>query len=316
MEMTWTEFFFQGCPHLAGLFQGTPGDYDGLQRFDCNGSWTLGKPLRTDMPPKHMIMVLPLVVQDEHSRSQYIAKTVSEYPVENAEAHVRMTGLQNRMYNPADVQKQLDPFLVEARAFEHIQRHCPNRYKPFFPRYFGVLTDIPRKKYPASCMLRRRAVVMETIYPDLASRRMLAAEPSSDMTERLHNALALGLQEKDPAEKGRLGSFEIAWYTSLLNDRLRRITALHDIGLVHGDIRDDHFRLPQDFYDTVLYDFSASYTFSSLLPCRRQRRLLPLSVCRQNEREAVFEIILDRSVITADILTFDLWSLTSNCWQC
>lgn len=78
----------------------------------------------------------------------------------------KKTSSWKRNYTPTEVQRQLDPFLVEARAFEHIKRHCPDSYKVSFPQYFGVLTGIPRKKYPSSCMLRRRAVVLETILPE------------------------------------------------------------------------------------------------------------------------------------------------------
>lgn len=309
MSPTWTEFFFHGCPpHLVELYQETPQDYDALQQFECNGSWSLGEPLRTNMPPGHMIMVLPLTVRKEKSRIQYVAKTVSGpdhylvsslislkvsgFPIETAEAHIRMTGLKNRNYKPAEVQRQLDPFLVEARAFEHIKRHCPDSYKNFFLQYFGVFTGIPRKKYPSSCVLRQRAVVLEMIYPDLASRRVLAAETHcmDDLTNSLH---------QDLQEKG-ISSFEINWYKSLFSDWLRRITALHVIGLTHGDIRDDHFRLPNDFYDTVLYDFSASYTFSPSMPCRR--RLRPLSVLQNIEKEMLFRIILERSVCAPSVI--------------
>ena len=48
----------------------------------------------------------------------------------------------------------------------------------------------------------------------------------------------------------------------MLNDRLRRLDTLHRIRITHADIHDFHFRLPNDIYDTVLYDFSESYTFS------------------------------------------------------
>ena len=308
--MTWTEFFFGGCPHLAEMFRETPKDYDALQQFECNGSWSLGAPLRTDMPPGHMIMALPLTVWNEKSRIRYVAKTVSgtghylvsslislkfsEFPLEQAEAHIRMTGSWKHNYTPIEVQRQLDPFLVEARTFEHIKRHCPVSYKIFFPQYFGVLTGIPRKKYPSSCMLRRRAVVLETIYPDLASRRILAAK--THCVDDLTNSLHQDLQVKD------ISKFEIEWYKSLLSDRLLRIAALHNIGLTHGDVRDDHFRLPNDFYDTVLYDFSASYTFSPSIPCRKRKWLQPLSVIQNTERETVLRIILERSDCTPSVI--------------
>lgn len=321
MGQTWTEYFFQDCPpSLVKLFRESPQDPESFKRFECNGSWRLGKPLRTDMPPGHTIMVLPLTVREGNSKDpRYVAKTVSQttpkenpkwhaYPfkfsdftIEQAETHIRTSGLSLRRssnYSPQEVQSQLDPFLVEARVFEHIQHHCPESQKIFFPRYLGVLADIPRRKYPMSCLLRRRAVVMERIYPDLASRRILAAAASPTSPAEIHWINVD--HDHDPMQRLHqelhnipcISPFEITWYESLLSDRLRRTTCLHDIGIIHGDIRDDHFRIPGDFYDTVLYDFSASYVFSPSIPCRwRLRRLWDL---RRDEREMLWQIVLER----------------------
>lgn len=92
-----------------------------------------------------------------------------------------------------------------------------------------------------------------------------------------------------------LSPFEQDWYTSLLKDRLPRLDTLHRVGITHGDIHDLHFRLPDDFYDTVLYDFSASYTFSEKEPfrvnCGRPR---PLCRIAKGERARVLLGIKNR----------------------
>lgn len=143
-----------------------------------------------------------------------------------------------------------------------------------------------------SCLLRRRAVVMERAYPDLALRRILAASTSAEIHRTSDNHDPMQKLHQELHNIPCISPFEISWYESLLSDRLRRITALHDIGISHGDIRDDHFRLAGDFYDTVLYDFSASYVFSPSIPYRW--RLRRLSDLRRDEREILWQIVLQR----------------------
>ncbi|KAE8408171.1 hypothetical protein BDV37DRAFT_279120 [Aspergillus pseudonomiae] len=68
------------------------------------------------------------------------------------------------------------------------------------------------------------------------------------------------------------------------------------LDITHGDVRDDHFRLPGDFHDTVLYDFSVSYTFSPVTPYlinfRRPRSLKDIS---ESEQAMVREDIIERA---------------------
>ena len=47
---------------------------------------------------------------------------------------------------------------------------------------------------------------------------------------------------------------------------MRRLLVLHRLGITHGDVQDHHFRVAGDIHDTVLYDFSHSYTFSPVMP--------------------------------------------------
>lgn len=42
---------------------------------------------------------------------------------------------------------------------------------------------------------------------------------------------------------------------------------LYLIGITHGDIKEDHFRLLGDFYDTILFDFSYAYMITLEQPC-------------------------------------------------
>ena len=64
--------------------------------------------------------------------------------------------------------------------------------------------------------------------------------------------------------------------------------ALHRIGVTHRDVQDHHFRLPGDIYDTVLFDFSESYTFTRKWPfrvnCGNPR---PLKKISEGERRRV-----------------------------
>lgn len=198
-----------------------------------------------------------------------------ETPQEIAKAHINISGLKG--YSVEEVQRQLDPFLVESRAFEHIQRCCPNSHRVYFPHYFGVLTDIKRDKYSVSYLSRSRAIVLEAIKPELASRRILATEARSEVSLTEHIE---GFSEE--LDNIVLSHFEKSWYQSLFSDRLRRLTTLHNIGITHGDVRDHHFRLSGDFYDTVLYDFSSSYNFSPTRPCLRRPQ--PLSILKNNEQ--------------------------------
>jgi len=195
--------------------------------------------------------------------------------------------IPSKRHSVDDLKRELDPFLNESRAFEHINRFCPISNRIYFPGYYGVITDLDRSRYPWRYKLRRRAVVLEAIKPELASRRILAAETPS--TPGLVECLFQKLKELS------ISPFEIQWYESLFEDRIRRVTALHDIGITHGDIRDRHFRLPGDFYDTVLYDFSISYTISPKWPYLISfRKPRPLAEIIPHEQRHVTEQIIKR----------------------
>lgn len=107
--------------------------------------------------------------------------------------------------------------------------------------------SLDRANYPIRYKLRPRAVVLEALEPKISSRRVLSAEiPAA--------ALEADMKEFERELKtisSLLTDFEIDWYRPLLSDRLRRVAALHEIGITHGDVRDDHFRIPGDFYDML-----------------------------------------------------------------
>ncbi|PIG85138.1 hypothetical protein AARAC_010576 [Aspergillus arachidicola] len=133
---------------------------------------------------------------------------------------------------------------------------------------------MPRSRF-SSGYAKKRAIVLEAIRPKLCSRRILAEDVPSFLED---------FSGINPA----LSTFEREWYSSLLNDRLRRLEALHRIGVTHGDVKDCHFRLPGDMYDTVLYDFSESYTFSPKWPFRvNSGRPRPLRRISEGERKRV-----------------------------
>ncbi|KAI9934624.1 hypothetical protein MW887_000240 [Aspergillus wentii] len=266
MGLAWTEYFFQGCPPgLITLFQNPPQSSEDFRRFSCDVGCTAEGRANTAL------------------RSEDQAETI-----------IRRSGLNPAKFSAHEVQRQSDPFLNEARALEHLDRFCPASRRIYFPQYLGVITDIKRSEYPSIYVLRRRAVVLEAIYPRLSSRRIFAETDHDD-------SLAQEFYERLSIHIPNISQFEKDWYASLFRNRLRQITTLHDIGIIHGDVRDDHFRLPKDYYDTVLYDFSVSYTFSPSMPCRRRRRR-PFLTMAKIEKQQLQEILFHRQVLPLDFL--------------
>lgn len=190
---------------------------------------------------------------------------------------------------------EFDRFYREARAYSPHDLYCPARERIYFPQFHGVVTNMPQSRF-SSGYHNKRAVILEAIRPKLCSRRIL----SDDVTHlpQTFSGILETLSERfhTSPEVVSLSSFEKEWYHSLLKDRLRRLDALHRIGVTHADIHDFHFRLPDDFYDTVLCDFSESYTFSNKQPFRiNHGRPRPLSLISAGEHERVLVSILERS---------------------
>ncbi|KAB8239897.1 hypothetical protein BDV35DRAFT_375160 [Aspergillus flavus] len=197
------------------------------------------------------IQVLWLV---RNGRKEYIGKVFPDYTESQAVEQLRRLRKPCTPETISAAVNEFDRFYREARAYRHIGQFCPRRETIYFPRFHGVITDMSKSRF-SSGYAKKRAIVLELVNPRLRSRRILAEDGSSDPED---------LSELNPA----LSPFEREWYISLLKDRLRRLGALHRIGVTHGDVKDRHFRLPDDIYDTVLYDFSESYAFSPRWPFR------------------------------------------------
>lgn len=189
---------------------------------------------------------------------------------------------------------EFDRFYREARAYSQIDLFCSPREKIYFPQFHGVVTGISRSRF-SSGYCHERAIVLEAIRPNLCSRRVLG-ENDHYLSESFSIVLKT-LSEKlcTAPEVTSISPFEQEWYISLLKDRLRRLNALHRIGIIHGDIHDSHFRLPNDIYDTVLYDFSESYTFSEKQPFRVNfGKPRPLTRISAGEQERVLMHVCNR----------------------
>ncbi|KAI2818316.1 hypothetical protein CBS115989_5211 [Aspergillus niger] len=177
-----------------------------------------------------------------------------EYTERDAEMQLRR--LPSRIPKTVkEVRDELDWFPNELRVFHRIDASCTSSQRIYFPEFHGVIKDL--KKYLGSPYAKHRAIALECIRPKLSSRRILAAHKEHSHGDKFKDKLS-GL--------GSLSDFEVDYYDSLFTDRIRRLLTLHRLGITHGDIKDEHFRLPMDFFDTVLYDFSHSYTFSPVKP--------------------------------------------------
>lgn len=131
---------------------------------------------------------------------------------------------------------------------------------------------------------------METLRFDLASRCLLPAEVPkyleknvAEIQEKLHG---LGL----PA-------FEKQWYQSLFVDRLRILTVLHALAITHGDIKEEHFRLSDEFHDVGIFDFCRSYTYTPRFPyMTNAARPRTLKRAMEIERSHIQALVISRFV--------------------
>lgn len=142
----------------------------------------------------------------------------------------------------------MDPFVLEQRAYNTIHSLASEASKAFFPSYYGSIHG-------------ERSLVIEHLWPSpsLRSRCLCSSSVPSYLSAELQCL-------RDDYAHNTLSSLEISWYESLFIDRLKRLTALHSLGISYGDIKEDHFRLPSDFHDTVLFDFSRAYTITQQRP--------------------------------------------------
>lgn len=183
-----------------------------------------------------------------------------------------------------ELRDELDWFVNELKVFNRIDTSCTSSQRIYFPGFHGFITDL--ENCLGSPYAKHRAIALECIRPKLSSRRILAACDEHSHGNEFKNKLR-GL--------GSLSDFEVDYYDSLFTDRIRRLLTLHRFGIIHGDIKDEHFRLPTDFFDTVLYDFSHSYTFSPVKPysiSRGQPR--PLKNISSGEQTEVESLVFER----------------------
>ncbi|PWY94548.1 hypothetical protein BO94DRAFT_278188 [Aspergillus sclerotioniger CBS 115572] len=241
-EVRWRDYFFSNNP--PGFLKGeNTGDPVFLPFCAENENWELGEMVDKSRLTKENDIQFP-----EFTKKQAIEQL--------HRLGVSIDDIPRRLSNALH---EFDRFFHEARVYSHISRFCPSREKIYFPRFYGVITDMTRFRF-SSGYAHQRAVVLEAIKPYLSSRRVLSEE--GGVVSNLPESFLKTLKDL------QLSLFEQKWYCFLLKDRLRRLNVLHKIGVTHGDVKDCYFRLPGDFYDTVLYDFSASYTFSDKWPFR------------------------------------------------
>lgn len=206
-----------------------------------------------------------VVKQVSYINGPLLGRMLSMYqykPITVQEAEAQFRSLPTPGYTLQQVKQDMDPFVLEQRAYERISQQCSEAEKAFFPKYHGDAGDIQGMD---------RAIVLEQLRSSLRSRCLFSntVPPSLEADlQLLRGDLDAFESEKcgDGAQR-RLSILERKWCESLFVDRLKRLTTLHLIGVTHGDIKEDHFRLSDaDFHDTALFDFSHAYTFTSDRP--------------------------------------------------
>ncbi|KAJ5586906.1 uncharacterized protein N7459_002671 [Penicillium hispanicum] len=295
---TWTTLFFSGRrPDILTTNEIDSKNFRAFCAEDDN--WNLGRRLDDErVSDPNTVQVFWFRVK---GRRKYIAKV-------DAKIQLSRVGIFPTPERVDDAVYEFDRFYREARAYSQIDLFCSPRERIYFPQFYGVLTDIPRSRF-SSGYCHERAVVLDAVRPELGSRRIL-----SEDVNHLPRSFSITLQTLSETlcttpEMASISPFEQKWYHSLLKDRLRRLDALHRIGITHGDIHDFHFRLPNDIYDTVLYDFSESYTFSEKQPFRvNSGKPRPLGRISAGERERVLLHIHNRAT-SRDLRSYFIGSI-------
>ncbi|PYI05385.1 hypothetical protein BO78DRAFT_371017 [Aspergillus sclerotiicarbonarius CBS 121057] len=290
-EDVWVNVFFSdNPPEFVGELNGEIN----IRPFHSEDeNWKLGGLLgKTRQTDQNTIQVFWLL---RHGRRTYIAKVFPDYTEKQAAEQLWRLRISKSQIPHLidDAVHEFDRFFREARVYAHIDQFCSNRERIYFPRFHGVVKNLDRSRF-SSGYAQRRAIVLEAIKPDIRSRRILAETTS--LPPESYSESYLQTLTKLP-----LSPFEHEWYRSLLSDRLRRLNALHRMGITHGDVQDWHFRLPDDFHDTVLYDFSEAYTFSPRVPFRvNHGKPRPLSRVAEGERRRV-ELQIEERAKTRDL---------------
>ncbi|GAQ44987.1 uncharacterized protein AtWU_01741 [Aspergillus tubingensis] len=282
---SWTETFFTDWP-LPDWINAGHEDKQDVRLFDPRKKWMLGRSADTGRYSEFgRIQVLWLYVRRGGIfYRQHVAKIFPEYTEHDAEMQLRRR--PPRFPKTAkELRDELDWFTNELKVFSRIDASCTSSQRIYFPGFHGVITDL--EKCLSSPYAKHRAIALECIRPKLSSRRILAA-----CNEHSH-----GNEFKDRLRGlGSLSDFEVDYYDSLFTDRVRRLLTLHRLGIAHGDIKDEHFRLPMDFFDTVLYDFSHSYTFSPVKPYSINRgQPRPLKNISRGEQTEVESLVFERA---------------------
>lgn len=136
-------------------------------------------------------MALRIYAREKGSKTtrKYVAKTVSCYlprRLRKKKKEKRLTRAQSEEYSLNDayyqlrripshhtvsmVRDQMDPFMNENRAYEHIKKLCSGLYRVYFPGYHGVIRGVDpedRRKWEERCggPHRDRRVRMEIFLP-------------------------------------------------------------------------------------------------------------------------------------------------------
>ena len=226
---TWTEYFFDDCdpPFELTELVNDPKDFKPFSY--SNRRWKFGSHVSEDALWRGApTMALWLYAREKGNKTKktYVAKTVSCY-LYSSVSKKRLTRGKFEEYSLNDacyqlrripshhtvsmVRDQMDPFMNESRAYEHIEKFCSGPYRAYFPDYHGVIRDVDPLKFPRVYKCMPFAIILEAIKPELASRRVLAAKSpfeTASPTESFFEKLK-GLS---------LHGFQVSWYLSLCSD--------------------------------------------------------------------------------------------------
>lgn len=185
-----------------------------------------------------------------------------------------------------------DPFLCECRAYQQIQKCCTPEERSHFLAFYGT-TEIQMTEVIPSVKpdVDKRSGIVLDIFGQCDTMRCL--KPAV-LNEHVFRNLDIRLADL------QVDPIALRWYRDIYCHRKETVDILHAVGIIHGDLKNDSFQVPESIHDGECYDFSLSYTFSNKAPTVMNglTELIRYEDAQRMDHDALFDSILELCVWT------------------
>jgi serine/threonine protein kinase len=164
---------------------------------------------------------------------------------------------RNIIVSDTDLDSFFNPWHRESRAYEHIDDHIKGPERFFFPEYYGTAKvpysscpDAWRRNFPDDgdvCIIVLELLEKSRFSPGLSELRL--SESLLMTAKRLYS---------------ELGDYE---YVHIFVHLSEMVDILHQIKIIHSDVKPDNLIDYSVTKSSVLFDFSRSWVSIDSLPC-------------------------------------------------